>query len=1081
MTASSVANTSRTRSIPSHAYIPPYGSVDPSLYASTWSQKTHQAGITRMLCDPQDHLVSVSSTGLRMHTLGGCQVAELPWLGLWSMCPHVHSGDHLTHVTVGGLEANACKAHCVDLHQGMRVVSSTLVERGDCNVTITCLSMNHGCLVAGCSDGSVRLLDGQRMRHGVAACVASHPGGVVSCGVSPDGRLIATTGYSSRATPTNNHTSLYSFPDPTVLIYDVRYLGRGGIPHSFVGMNGGPRHLEFMPQVENQAANRLIVASGQNGGGMQIVTPFQEESGSPDNFIIPPLEQGDAVSALHVYEDKMALGTKKGKVIQYQLEGYRPNVVLPVSSDGLYTPNQSHKTNAASVADNAQGTSRSEKLPLVVPSYHPKPPALSIDASLLLRKDLNIRNGSTDRLRSLFSLYTLNREPTVSKLSSQDDKESTYSFGHLEQQPIVPHSRYNLAAGLQAKLSSEADHMQSVPVSDLGLDVLDDHRPEYIASRYSQRKKELLSNPNKFVYCDKPFHAVYKAPATTAGKNAGRHGTCKEQHDQSNTRELLIIPKRYRLTVRPLQKGAAGFNHAEYNSTGYIPGWDYPPTMPNAFVPAVLMILYFIPELHPYLQDIHLGEKAKEMSLLSELSLLFHRITSLSQFAMVYPAQHGTASVARLEAWAPLSFIACLLSMPEADQLQILETSPAAVDSPRRPEAFYRFLLYHLDKEICKAIDEKPIEMLAGTCFVSVNKHETSDSLRSCSTTKALTTELSYERFLVPEADCERKTKSMTSMFCDVLQHTLCRATCLRAWNQKANSYENIVQHRIVTSLPSLLSLSCVCAGRKEEEELSIWRQRDFLPDMIEIEMQESGNVIVRQLSDATPGAKSEWKEANGSVNISPQIQELVAKERGTCEAKVLRYRLEAIVLHVRDDLDRNHQELATGTSADNLSHLNLVVRVPTSYKRESVRRQIEDLQKFINSSSNNEPSTFGMTLAGYRVDAALLERRLGMAERKLSDIEACASDSEWVLINGYTVSSITAEDARDFCPRYKEPCIGELFMIMCRCGCRCVLWSLSILLVESHTADAVSLVSRCRFGDLTRVCTARDYTDTIT
>ena len=48
--------------------------------------------------------------------------------------------------------------------------------------------------------------------------------------------------------------------------------------------------------------------------------------------------------------------------------------------------------------------------------------------------------------------------------------------------------------------------------------------------------------------------------------------------------------------MRPSHIGA-GFSNAQYNDTGIWPGWDYPPSMPNAYAPPVLLALYFIPEI----------------------------------------------------------------------------------------------------------------------------------------------------------------------------------------------------------------------------------------------------------------------------------------------------------------------------------------------------------------------------------------------------------------------------------------------------------------------------------------------------
>lgn len=95
-----------------------------------------------------------------------------------------------------------------------------------------------------------------------------------------------------------------------------------------------------------------------------------------------------------------------------------------------------------------------------------------------------------------------------------------------------------------------------------------------------------------------------------------------------------------------------------------------------------------------------------------------------------------------------------------------------------------------------------------------------------------MTLELSYDTFLSKGGDESKKAIK----FGQLLQHSLCRETRLRAWNSKSKAYETIVQRKIVTSLPQVLTIACSCAGRKEEDGLCVWRADDtepWLPEMI--------------------------------------------------------------------------------------------------------------------------------------------------------------------------------------------------------------------------------------------------------
>jgi hypothetical protein len=138
------------------------------------------------------------------------------------------------------------------------------------------------------------------------------------------------------------------------------------------------------------------------------------------------------------------------------------------------------------------------------------------------------------------------------------------------------------------------------------------------------------------------------------------------------------------------------------------------------------MLLYFIPEIREAALRAQFGRamfSTRERRMLPELGYLFHRIDTISRYAMLFPAKEltsGTSGMTRLEAWAPSAFISLLSSMPEAERFQILDGSPAAVDSPRRPEAFYRFLVYQLDNELAEGGTGKSglLDSLSGADFV---------------------------------------------------------------------------------------------------------------------------------------------------------------------------------------------------------------------------------------------------------------------------------------------------------------------------------------------------------------------------
>lgn len=290
-----------SRHIPSHAYRPPYGSLDPVLSSTLYTSPTssYQRGVETLL-PLAGYVASISPAGVRLHQCGGFLEADHPVQGM--LCGTVHptgvsngpeSPALTTHITVGGLDwtsttpsTNNAKAsnhrhshggaastpkhhlHCLDLWQGLRTVASYSLHSSSSSssrttrltpsshnsaLAVTALATLHsnGSMVAGCTDGQLRLLD-IRLRD--MATIKSHTGGIVNVAASPDGTLIATTGYGARGTSTGSTkqqtSSLYSFPDPSILVYDIRYVRMIYI-HRVSGISQCPPNFisSFVPSV----------------------------------------------------------------------------------------------------------------------------------------------------------------------------------------------------------------------------------------------------------------------------------------------------------------------------------------------------------------------------------------------------------------------------------------------------------------------------------------------------------------------------------------------------------------------------------------------------------------------------------------------------------------------------------------------------------------------------------------------------------------------------------------------------------------------------------------------------------------
>lgn len=438
--------------------------------------------------------------------------------------------------------------------------------------------------------------------------------------------------------------------------------------------------------------------------------------------------------------------------------------------------------------------------------------------------------------------------------------------------------------------------------------------------------------------------------------------------------------------------------------------------MPNAFASPVLLLMYFSPALrtaifaHQYNELLLPSRAPNDTSMIPELGFLFHQMESLSRIAYSHPT-NLPFQCPRVRAWVPSNFLASLASMKEAVQLQILDGSPAAVALPRRPEAFYLFLLYQIDKELSKTSNSKLLDSFHGTDFLSVNEFITGSDVTSKSTARALTVELAYECFR-GEKKCVR--------FGQILQRALCGETRLRAWNQSSKSYETIVQRKIATSLPRTLSLSCACAGRKEEDGLKRWRttlgtEDHWLPEMIEVELEEGGGVIVRECQQANDNS---WLSFGTSFSMPPSVSKLVLEKRADGANRKYRYRLDAVLSFVRGDLDSTSLE----ADGEDLGHHVLHMRVPNSYKKLLLSEQFKE----VDGLAKTDWTESNMFVTEKNFDPETFQKRAESVQEKLDAVSDEDSDTatSWILANGYAVSETVIEDARAFHVAFKEPCL---------------------------------------------------------
>ena len=530
--------------VPPHAYRPPYGgsNVDaaPTLIpnaAGGGVPKQGHIGINSLL--PLNGFVaSVSPSAVRLHSHGGLQLHDYDIEGMICGTIHPHSDEGMaTHISVGGIpiggpsKHNKHEVHCMDIWQGLRIVSSRAFKDSySANVGVTAMatSQERGSIVAGCSDGNIRILDGSLRE---LATVKSHVGGVASVAVAEDGMLIATTGFGSRMSPDKETSVLYAFSDPTVFLYDIRYLGRGGVSHPFAGLRGGPQFLSFLPDMDNLPSSRLLVGSGQPGGGLQIMVPFEAQNEKSTSFILPQLEQGESISSMvRKPEGELALGTSAGRVLQYRLAGYDPSVRISkahsplrgrAGNSNIYTPSGGMGKSFNQANSITTIGSHREPQQLEMPPFLPPMPPLSLDPSLLQVNDPSVRNGPNNKLNSLFTAYLLQADPKLSFIGNTTE-EAMATFGSLGSRPIVAASKRTVASNLMNEASKEVgDYLVTIPTAKLDVDLLAGHGS--VSRRYKTHKKpkEPIPNPNKLLYTASLSSMFYEDGLNTRKQRRG--------------------------------------------------------------------------------------------------------------------------------------------------------------------------------------------------------------------------------------------------------------------------------------------------------------------------------------------------------------------------------------------------------------------------------------------------------------------------------------------------------------------------------------------------------------------------------
>ena len=436
-----------------------------------------------------------------------------------------------SHVTVGGLSNDGHNISCMDLcTNGLTIISShTIRSSNSNNVCVSDVATHHGKghIVAACSDGTLRLMDGSWRIGGIGrecAKIEAHGGGVAKVAVRDN--LICTTGYAiHRKTGSLKNDNLpYTFPDQHILLFDVRYLGRGGIISPFEGYKGGPRFVHFLSSngASNESEQMILVGSGQVGGGLQLIKPFETSRNDEDvdelqKFIYPPLNSGESITALTVMEREMALGTSNGNIFQYRMDDTIKVNRQSTFPDDKALSNHLESEYAYTLPAVLSSSRKKEQIhtdnvslcdiskrPLNVQSDNIKTPDLCIDSSALQDNAQVQETIHTTSPRSIFNYYVLQKDQVVTRHGEDESSKLQYSFGPLSEHVLRTSAKKCLSSKLRnAVAKNKNDLVISITASDLNLDLIN-------SKQYSKDGNFLMTaNPNKLLNDDKMSALCY--------------------------------------------------------------------------------------------------------------------------------------------------------------------------------------------------------------------------------------------------------------------------------------------------------------------------------------------------------------------------------------------------------------------------------------------------------------------------------------------------------------------------------------------------------------------------------------------
>jgi len=505
--------------IPPHAYFPPHGNARPLPLPSS------QMGITKILPfevskfgghDTVECICSISPSGICIHSDGNSKLCENRIEGMIAGTFHPSHDEfnetmmssYATHVTVGGVGKS--NLHSIDLYSSdlRSVAAHTLTSNNDTIICVEDLATNYAknSFIAGCSDGSLRIFDGTWRKGGKfmeCARIEAHGGGVSKVAVYEN--MICTTGYASRNS--SNLSRSYVFPDQHIMIFDIRFLGRGGIAQPTLY---APRFISFLSRgTDKNERQRILIGSGQRKTGLQIITPFTSDLEDFTEQIQPPLDQDESITAMVVKKQNMAVGTSYGNIFPYNSAEIKSIPESEEESISTFSNSNysTYRTKTYFVLNTKETEDEKNRL---TPPHHLYTPEVSVRPDIL-RKNLNSDEEDSNVCHdSIFNSYVFQQQPMVT-FENESDEVYTTSVGNFN-----------------AVLKSSSKRILSKTLNDivsghLSCDIFSIVPTEKLGCNLFRSKKSTDTNPNKLLVGKKIPYSFYGMESDPRKKEERRH------------------------------------------------------------------------------------------------------------------------------------------------------------------------------------------------------------------------------------------------------------------------------------------------------------------------------------------------------------------------------------------------------------------------------------------------------------------------------------------------------------------------------------------------------------------------------